>query len=48
MLTPNIADRLRDAISAAVLRVRSIFATWPAVVATTPTEGRDKIFFHVL
>jgi hypothetical protein len=44
----SIADEISEAISIAITRIRSIFATWPAVVATTPTERRDKILFHVL
>jgi hypothetical protein len=46
---PRIADEICEVISFAITRVREIFATIrPAVVATTPTERRDKILFHVL
>jgi hypothetical protein len=47
MLTPDIAGRFSEAITIAITRVRAIFAEWPAVVATTPTERRDKNIFHV-
>jgi hypothetical protein len=49
MLTPNIADRLRETISLAITRFRAVFATErTAVAAITPTERGNKIFFHVL
>jgi hypothetical protein len=45
----KIADDICEDISIAIRRVRAIFATERSgIVATAPTERRDKRFLHAL